>query len=41
MIHLAPVMLEGHGVRLEPLGREHADAIIARSEEHTSELQSH
>ncbi len=29
MIHLAPVMLEGHGVRLEPLGREHADAIIA------------
>jgi RimJ/RimL family protein N-acetyltransferase len=27
MIHVAPVMLEGHGVRLEPLGIEHIDAL--------------
>lgn len=27
MIELQPVTLEGHGVRLEPMGREHADAL--------------
>lgn len=25
MIHVTPLVLEGHGVRLEPLGRDHAD----------------
>lgn len=29
MIHLAPVTLEGHGVRLEPLERSHAEALTA------------
>lgn len=29
MIHLAPVTLEGHGVRLEPLGPAHAEGLIA------------
>ncbi|HEX2716499.1 MAG TPA: GNAT family N-acetyltransferase [Gemmatimonadaceae bacterium] len=29
MIIPAPVTLEGHGVRLEPLGREHAEALRA------------
>ena len=32
MIHLTPVTLEGHGVRLEPLGLEHADAIVAAAQ---------
>jgi len=29
MITLSPVVLEGHGVRLEPLSRDHADALGA------------
>ena len=29
MITLTPTMLEGHGIRLEPLGPEHADALAA------------
>ena len=29
MIHPAPVTLEGHGVRLEPLLREHHDGLLA------------
>jgi RimJ/RimL family protein N-acetyltransferase len=29
VIHVAPVTLEGHGVRLEPLGAEHADGLRA------------
>jgi RimJ/RimL family protein N-acetyltransferase len=29
MITLAPVTLEGHGVRLEPLGQEHRDGLVA------------
>ena len=29
MITLAPVTLEGHGVRLEPLGAEHRDGLVA------------
>jgi RimJ/RimL family protein N-acetyltransferase len=29
MIHPAPQMLAGHGVRLEPLGREHYDGLAA------------
>ena len=29
MIHLTPVTLEGHGVRLEPLTPAHRDAIVA------------
>jgi RimJ/RimL family protein N-acetyltransferase len=29
MIVLAPVTLEGHGIRLEPLGPEHRDALAA------------
>lgn len=29
MIHPAPVTLEGHGVRLEPLLREHHDSLLA------------
>jgi len=29
MIHLKPVTLEGHGVRLEPLSREHHDGLVA------------
>ena len=29
MIDLRPVVLEGHGVRLEPLGREHQDGLAA------------
>jgi RimJ/RimL family protein N-acetyltransferase len=29
VIHVAPVTLEGHGVRLEPLGPEHADGLRA------------
>jgi RimJ/RimL family protein N-acetyltransferase len=29
MIKPAPLILEGHGVRLEPLGREHHDALAA------------
>ena len=29
MIHPRPVTLEGHGVRLEPLAREHHDALAA------------
>lgn len=29
MIHLAPVTLEGHGVRLEPLTHAHRDAIVS------------
>ena len=29
MISLSPVVLEGHGVRLEPLTRDHADALGA------------
>ncbi len=31
MIHPAPVTLEGHGVRLEPLGPAHEDALRAAS----------
>jgi RimJ/RimL family protein N-acetyltransferase len=29
MIHPGPVTLEGHGVRLEPLSREHHDGLVA------------
>jgi RimJ/RimL family protein N-acetyltransferase len=29
MIHPKPVTLEGHGVRLEPLSREHHDGLVA------------
>ena len=29
MIHLKPIALEGHGVRLEPLSREHHDGLVA------------
>lgn len=29
MIHLAPVILEGHGVRLEPLGPVHTEGLAA------------
>ena len=29
MIHPKPVTLEGHGVRLEPLAREHHDGLVA------------
>ncbi|HEX6296538.1 MAG TPA: GNAT family N-acetyltransferase [Burkholderiales bacterium] len=29
MIHPEPVILEGHGVRLEPLSREHHDGLVA------------
>ena len=29
MITLTPTTLEGHGIRLEPLGPEHADALAA------------
>ena len=29
MIHPAPVTLEGHGVRLEPLSRDHHDGLVA------------
>lgn len=29
MLTLVPVTLEGHGVRLEPLSRDHADGLIA------------
>ena len=29
MIHPRPVTLEGHGVRLEPLSREHHDGLVA------------
>ena len=29
MIHPKPVILEGHGVRLEPLSREHHDGLVA------------
>jgi RimJ/RimL family protein N-acetyltransferase len=29
MIHPKPITLEGHGVRLEPLSREHHDALVA------------
>lgn len=29
MIELSPVVLEGHGVRLEPMTADHADALIA------------
>src|SRR5262245_64186837 len=33
MIQLAPKVLEDRGVRLEPLGLEHADALSAASED--------
>ncbi|MEG0821316.1 MAG: GNAT family protein [Burkholderiaceae bacterium] len=29
MIHIAPLTLEGHGVRLEPLSQDHREALIA------------
>ncbi|MGE3844012.1 MAG: GNAT family N-acetyltransferase [Vicinamibacterales bacterium] len=29
MIHLQPVVLEGHGIRLEPLSLEHHDGLVA------------
>ena len=29
MIHCTPLVLEGHGVRLEPLAREHHDGLVA------------
>lgn len=29
MIQLQPVVLEGHGIRLEPLGLEHRDGLVA------------
>jgi RimJ/RimL family protein N-acetyltransferase len=31
MIHVEPITLEGRGIRLEPLGMEHHDALVAAS----------
>ena len=33
MITLAPVTLEGHGVRLEPLAPEHVDGLAAAAQD--------
>ena len=31
MLQLSPVVLEGHGIRLEPLGDDHHDALVSAS----------